>query len=117
MSPLRKTAPIARPVRRKGDQCRQVSWLAGRHPRSAFPGLATVPDDQVRGLGHAPSGIVKRGLTADSCGGSSGFGPKRDAGRSGFPLGRPLTTGTPAPMRSEDRCINFVNLACRLVMT
>ena len=29
-SPLRKTAPFARPVRRKGDRLRQVSWLAGR---------------------------------------------------------------------------------------
>jgi hypothetical protein len=32
MSPLRKTAPNARPARRKGDPCRQVSWLAGLSP-------------------------------------------------------------------------------------
>jgi hypothetical protein len=37
---------------------------------------------------HAPSGIVKRGLTADSCGGSFGFGLNRDAGLTKFPLGR-----------------------------
>jgi hypothetical protein len=82
MSPLRKTAPSARPVRRKGDSCRQVSWLAGRHPRSAFPGSVA----QWR---------CGEGLAANSCGGSSGLSP--DQGRTEFPLGR-LQVGTPAPL-------------------
>src|SRR5690606_36642 len=36
-SPLRLIRSVARPARRMGDLCRQVSWLAARTLRLAFP--------------------------------------------------------------------------------
>src|SRR5690606_22982987 len=35
--PLRLIRSVARPARRMGDLCRQVSWLAARTLRPAFP--------------------------------------------------------------------------------
>src|SRR5262249_53688872 len=62
LSPQRKTAPCARPARRKDDVFRQVSWLAGRDPS---------PPSQA--LSHKAQWQPEEGLAADSCGGSSGF--------------------------------------------
>src|SRR6188472_914820 len=55
-----EAAPSARPVHRKGDWRRQVSWLAGRCPRSAFPGN--------------PSGIVEEGSPLTVAGAAPGLG-------------------------------------------
>ncbi len=68
LSPQRKTAPCARPARRKDDLFRQVSWLAGHDPS---------PPSQA--LSHKAQWQTEEGLAADSCGGSSGFDspPKR----------------------------------------
>jgi hypothetical protein len=60
LSPQRKTAPRARPARRKDDVFRQVSWLAGLNPSP--PSQALTAQWQ-----------TEEGLSADSCGGSSGF--------------------------------------------
>src|SRR6476619_3395616 len=62
LSPQRKTAPRARPARRKDDVSRQVSWLAGPQPS---------PPSQA--LMHKAQWQTEEGLAADSCGGSSGF--------------------------------------------
>jgi len=71
-----KTRPKRAPRALEGWPCRQVSWLAGRRPCSAFPGWLPVASGEE--------------LAADSCGGSSGFGPDtQNAGRTGFPFGRP----------------------------
>jgi hypothetical protein len=56
---------------------RQVSWLADRRPSP--PSRTSHCDAQWH---------VREMLTADSCGGSSGFGPKSTTDRTGFPLGR-----------------------------
>src|SRR6476659_4830371 len=61
LSPQRKTAPRARPARRKDDVFRQVSWLAGHDPS---------PPSQA--LMHKAQWQPEEGLAADSCGGSSG---------------------------------------------
>src|SRR2546422_3963098 len=68
LSSQRKTAPCARPARRKDDVFRQVSWLAGHNPSPPFQALA-----------HKGQWHTEEGLAADSCGGSSGFAspPKR----------------------------------------
>src|SRR5262249_61561744 len=61
---LRKTAPVARPARRKGDR-------AGRSPGSRV----TAPFRLPRPGATAPAQWhFGRELAADSCGGSSGFG-------------------------------------------
>jgi hypothetical protein len=62
LSPQRKTAPRARPARRKMTSSRQVSWLAGHGPS---------PPSQA--LMHKAQWQPEEGLAADSCGGSSGF--------------------------------------------
>jgi len=62
LSSQRKTAPCARPARRKDDVFRQVSWLAGRNPSSPSQALMYKAQWQ-----------LEEGLAADSCGGSSGF--------------------------------------------
>jgi hypothetical protein len=60
-SPQRKTAPNARPVRRK------VTFVqAGLLTRGSMPSLRLPGNSQWH---------VGAGLTAYSCGGSSGFGP------------------------------------------
>src|SRR5690606_28773851 len=45
-SPLRLIRSDAHPARRMGDLCRQVSWLAARTPRPAFP----APHDWASGM-------------------------------------------------------------------
>ena len=77
-SPLRKDRSCARPARRKDDTGRQVSWLTGHCPVSAFPSLRSV--------------ACGEGLAAYSCGGSSGKGQARPV-RIPF---WPAFTGTPS---------------------
>jgi hypothetical protein len=77
LSSQRKTAPCARPARRKDDVFRQVSWLAGlRSPP---------PSQTLRRKGQWHFG---EGLAADSCGGSFGLDSPK-ANRTEFPFGRP----------------------------
>src|ERR1044072_3194912 len=57
-----EAAPSARPVHRKGDWRRQVSWLAGRCPRSAFPGKPSGIEEEGSPLtvaGAAPGSVCR----------------------------------------------------------
>jgi len=48
LSPQRKTAPSARPARRKDDVFRQVSWLAGLNPSPPSQALRTMPSGKLK---------------------------------------------------------------------
>ena len=65
---------IARPARRMGDPCRQVSWLTVQTPPIRLPDSAA----------HGPSVALWWRLTAYSCGGSHGFGRSTPAPHSLF---------------------------------
>jgi hypothetical protein len=91
MSPQRKAAPCARTARRKDDVFRTVSWLAGHNPSSPS-----------RALFKQPQWHTEEGLTAYSCGRSSGFGcPYDQANRTEFPLLINLTSIPNANTRNQ----------------
>jgi hypothetical protein len=69
-----EAAPHAHPARWKDDLAQAGLLARGSSPFPAFPGLAL----------QSPVAFGER-LTADSCGGSFGFGA---LGRTEFPLGR-----------------------------
>src|SRR5262249_43644020 len=84
LSPQRKTAPCARPARRKDDVFRQVSWLAGRNPSSPSQALLCKAQWQ-----------TEEGLAADSCGGSSGFASPQNGEPHRIPFWPINATGAP----------------------
>ena len=91
-SPLRLIRSGARPAHRMGDLCRQVSWLAARTPRPAFP----APRDW--GQWH-----VCTRLAAYSCGGSHGLWALAAHYRVPFSPARVVArTGTGTPHKQSD---------------
>ena len=84
LSPQRKTAPRARPARRKMTSSRQVSWLAGHDPS---------PPSQA--LMHKAQWQPEEGLAADSWGAAPDLTRHRNGGSHRIPFWPINATGAP----------------------
>lgn len=105
VSPLRKRRSIARPVRRKDDRYRQVSWLADRR---------RCPPSRADAQWHCG-----QRLTADSCGGSFGFAAAghpckmQNAGCGGTEF--PISRLAPAPVPCRQSIVRRLPCQCHNV--